>query len=117
MTKKPADFATEWQANWTKMAEKFAAIQMDNAQKCFDVQMGMFQAYSDLAMGNLKAVTDIKEPQDLVEVFKRQAEELKTVGEKSVADLTELAKTNAAMGQEMQALWQEVAEKAMPKAA
>ena len=117
MNKKVTDFAADWQANWTQSMEKLTALNVDNTQKCLDLQMGMFKAYSEAAVAQFNALAGAKEVKDVMEVVKQQAVDMQAINEKGAADLAELAKVNAAYGQELQALMQEMTEKAMPKAA
>ena len=117
MTKKVTDFAADFQANWTESFEKFTSLNLENTQKCFDLQMGMMKAYSDAAMTQFKALAGAKEMNEVIDIVKKQAGEMQTINEKGAADLAELAKVNAAYGQELQALMQEMTEKVMPKAA
>ena len=117
MTKKAADYTNDLQATFIEGMQKFAALNVENAEKITAMQMGIFQSYVDAAMGQFKAFSDVKDVKDVPEVFKKNAAELQAVSEKSVADMAELVRLNTAYGQEMQSLAQAMAAKVMPKAA
>ena len=117
MKKNIPEFPADLQAQWFAGMEKMAMDGAENARKALTMQMDLMKTASETGMNQFKTFAFAKDPKELADTTKSQADEWQAFGEKAMAAYSDLMKDQMAYGQEMQAQWQSFAEKVMPKTA
>ncbi len=110
--------------NYTTQVEKFfapvqqfARLSLSNGEKLYALQMEITQSYIDFGVEQMKALIEVKDPESLRAFVSRQAEAVKTISEKMIADTQAVAELGSKFNAESQQLARESVNAALSLAA
>jgi phasin family protein len=96
-------------------AQKLGQLMIANAEKLSEIQLAAAKAYSDMGLGQMKAAVEVKDMAGLKGYAEKQAEALKTVGERLVADAKAVTEMASAFSTEAQSITKDAASSALGK--
>ena len=97
--------------------QKLNKLAIANFEKVAALQMNALRSCSELGLNQLKSLAEVKDPQALQGYVQTQAEAVKALAEKMIADAKTVTEMGVAYNQEAQKVAQEALSKVTAKAA